>query len=210
MQEKINLTDPAYKYYDLLRIINQSEISERKAGIRMRKKYVGIIMFLFLGMIILSIGCEGLQSETRLERYENRFIQMDYPAQWTYEEVNNENLIAVRFEEEGEEFVFELSITGIENWLEEEEKLELMEEMAIQQSQEEDFEILENEEIEIDGQPGIKIVDQRENRGIRQTVATVFNYRQLAMNFAGTVEAYEEYEDLVEETIDSIEIISEP
>ncbi len=176
----------------------------------MRKKYVGILMFLILGIIILFVGCERPQSETRWESYENRFIQMDYPAQWTYEEVNNENLIAVRFEEEGEDFVFELSITGIENWLEEEEKLELMEEMAIQQSQEEDFEVLENEEIEIDGQPGIKIVDQQENQGIRQTVATVFNYHQLAMNFAGTADAYEEHEELVEETIDSIEIIIEP
>ncbi|GEM_PF-2547573 len=173
----------------------------------MLKKIMGITMVLILmGMGIL-VGCDSLQPEGRWKTYENRFIQMEYPAEWTLEEADRELMQAVRFVDEGEEFVFEMSISPIENWLEEEEKLEMMEALAIEQSEQEGFEIIENKEIEIDGYPGIKIVDQQENRGTRQTVATVFYYHQLAINFAGTDEAYSEQEEVINRMIDSIEVI---
>jgi len=170
------------------------------------KKSTGIALIL-LSVFVALVGCDSLQPEVRWESYENRFIKMDYPAEWTYEEVESEVMIAMRFVDEEEEFVFEMSITGIENWMEEEEKLEMMEEVAIEQSREEGFEILENEAIEIDGYPGFKIVDQQEDRGTRQTIATVFHYQQLAINFAGTDEAYNEQVEIVNEMVDSIEVI---
>ena len=175
----------------------------------MTKKLNGMVILLIFSMITVLTGCDSLQPEVRWETYENRFIQMDYPAEWTYEEVDTEVMGAVRFVDDEEDFVFEMSISGIENWLEEEEKLKMMEEIAIEQSEQEGFEMMENEEIEIDGYPGFKFVDQHEGRGTRQTVASVFLYHQLAINFAGTDEAYNEQEEIVNEMIDSIEVIVE-
>lgn len=173
----------------------------------MSKKIMGITMLLILIVISVLTGCDSIQSEVRWDTYENRFIQMEYPAEWTLEEVDSEVMQAVRFIDQGEEFVFEMSIAPIENWLEEEEKLKMMESLAIEQSEQEGFEILEHEEIEIDGYPGIRIVDQLENRGTRQTVAAVFYYHQLAVNFAGTDESYNEQEEVINRMINSIEVI---
>ncbi|NBG88475.1 PsbP-related protein [Isachenkonia alkalipeptolytica] len=170
-------------------------------------KFIVLVMLFSLSILSVLTGCDSLQPEIRWETYENQFIQMEYPASWSYEEVEAQGLIAVKFEEEGKDFVFEMSISGIENWLEEEEKLEMMQALAIEQSEEEGFEITKNKEIEIDSYPGIKIVDHKEDRGTRKTVATVFSYHQLAINFAGTTEAYDEQEDIVEEMIESIEVI---
>lgn len=175
----------------------------------MSKKNTGMVLLLLLSLFVILAGCDSLQPEVRWETYENRFIQMDYPAEWSYEEVESEVMVAMRFVDKEEAFVFEMSITGIENWLEEEEKLEMMEEMALEQSEQEGFEIIVNEELEIDGYPGFKIVDQQEDRGTRKTVASVFHYHQLAINFAGTDEAYNEQEEIINEMIGSIEVIVE-
>jgi hypothetical protein len=170
-------------------------------------KAKGLIFLIVLSIAGWAMGCGSIQTEGRLETYENQFMEMEYPAEWTYEEIEDESFAAVRFEEEGEGFVFEMSISRIENWLTEEEKLNMMEDIALEQSEEQGFEILENEEIQIDGHSGLKIIDQHPDRGRRKTIATVFNYHQLAINFSGSEEAYETHKETVNEMIESIEII---
>lgn len=173
------------------------------------KKFLRIALVCILGMMFLVTGCQDSSSEISWNTYENQYFQMDYPASWSYEEVEGERMVAVLFEEEGEDFIFEMSVTPIESWLEEEEKLEMMKDFAIEQSEIEGFEIEEKKEIEIGGITGFRIVDQQEGRGIRSTMATVFNYQQLAINFAGSEEGYQQHIEVAEEVIESIELFAD-
>lgn len=155
------------------------------------------------------IGCSNQAPEINMDKYRNRFFEIDYPEAWKYEEEDMEPIFITNFHDPDNELKININISSLQEGISEEEQFDLFKEEIENVEDEVDIDLLESNNITIDEYEAIEVIFIYSEEQKIQRIMTTFKGYIMTIETRSEKGDFEEYQETINDMVDSIKIVYE-
>lgn len=159
-------------------------------------------------ILVFTVGCSNQAPEINMDKYSNRFFEIDYPETWKYEE-DMEPIFITNFHDPDNEIKININISSLQEGISEEEQLDLFKEEIENVEDEIDIDLLESNNITIDEYGAIEVIFIYWEEQKVQRIMTTFEGHIMSIEARSEKDDFDEYQEIINDMVDSIKIIYE-